>query len=158
MAQELLLGYHKENLGVRCAIKVDIMKAYDNVRWCFLEQTLKIMDFPPQFIGWIMQCVTTSKFSINLNGELVGFFSGTRGLRQGDPISPYLFVLVMEVFSCIMRETGRKDGFAYHWRCRKEKLSHLCFADDVLIFSKGDRQSIALIKEALDEFYELLGL
>ena len=105
-----------------------------------------------------MQCVTTAKFSINLNKELVGFFSNSRGLRQGDSISPYLFVLVMEVFSCIMRDIGRKNDFTYHWRCKKEKLNHLCFADDVMIFSKGDVGSISLIKEALKEFYEYSGL
>ena len=134
------------------------MKAYDNVRWCFLEQILNIMEFLLQFINWIMQCMSTTKFSINFNSDLVGFFSSSHGLRQGDPMSPYLFVLVMEVFSCIMREVGRKDDFSYHWRCKKEKLNHLCFADDVMIFSKGDVGSMSLIKEALEEFYLLSGL
>ena len=57
-----------------------------------------------------------------------------------------------------MRETGRKEGFSYHWRCRKEKLNHLCFADDIMVFSKGDIRSIFLIREALQDFYDLSGL
>ena len=91
VAQDLLLGYHKDSMGARCAIKVDIMKAYDDVHWCFLQQLLKIMDFPPQFLKYVMKCVTTPKFSTNLNGELVGFFSSSRGLRQGNP-SPHNFL------------------------------------------------------------------
>jgi hypothetical protein len=73
-----------------------------------------------------------------LNGTLVGYFEGKKGLRQGDPLSPYLFVLAMEVFSRIMVDhTAAGSGFSFHPKCSKLKLTHLCFADDLLIFSEA---------------------
>lgn len=89
-------------------------------------------------ISWIMTCITGSKFSINVNGELHGFFPGARGLRQGDPISPYLFTLVTEVFTLIMRRQVRENGdFKYHWGCKDVELTHLCFVDDLLMVCVG---------------------
>ncbi|KAL5861832.1 hypothetical protein ACOSQ4_003128 [Xanthoceras sorbifolium] len=102
LSQELLKNYHRDGGHPRCALKVDIMKAYDSVRWDFLVAILQILGFPEQMIAWISECISTPHFSISINGELNGFFASGRGLRQGDPMSPYLFVLAMEVFSGLM--------------------------------------------------------
>ncbi|KAL0283468.1 UNVERIFIED_CONTAM: hypothetical protein Sangu_2888100 [Sesamum angustifolium] len=103
LAQELLAGYNQMRLPERCTLKVDIQKAYDSVEWDFLLEVLKLFNFPTHFINLIEQCVTTASFSVSLNGAIHGFFKGGRGLRQGDPMSPYLFVLVMEVGSALLR-------------------------------------------------------
>lgn len=88
-----------------------------------------------------------------------GFFKGARGLRQGDPISPYIFTLVMEVFSLMMRrQTEGNEQFKYHFGCKNMMLTHLCFADDLLVVSHGDVSSVRIIKSVLDEFRSATGL
>ncbi|KAL0292193.1 UNVERIFIED_CONTAM: hypothetical protein Sradi_6999800, partial [Sesamum radiatum] len=88
LAQELLAGYNRARLPARCTIKVDFQKAYDSVAWDFLLEGLKLFNFPPQFVTWLEQCITTASFSISLNGAVHGFFQGARGLRQGTQSPP----------------------------------------------------------------------
>ncbi|KAL9688615.1 hypothetical protein QQ045_033038 [Rhodiola kirilowii] len=134
-------------------LKIDITKAYDMVDWKFLQSIPELFGFPVKFVTWIMSCVTTSKFLVLINGCLEGYFSSSRGLRQGDPISPYLFILVMEVLSRILGKVRQSNEFGYHPKCARISLSHLMFADDVIIFSKADLGSLLKIKEALALFH-----
>lgn len=159
LAQELLYGYNQNRLPPRCVMKIDIRKAYDTVEWDFLFAALDLFGFPSRFIGWISECVTTASYSILLNGRPHGFFSGTRGLRQGDPISPYLFVLVMEIFHATVKQHIHHSlDFQYHWRCKELDLFMLSFADDVLLFCQAHQPSIAIMKSAFDEFAHNSGL
>ncbi|GJT23299.1 RNA-directed DNA polymerase, eukaryota, reverse transcriptase zinc-binding domain protein [Tanacetum coccineum] len=99
-------------------------------------------------VSWIMICVKSTSFTICLNGEMNGFFKGGRGLRQGDPISPYLFTLVMEVFSLIMEKNIEESRvFCYHFGCKELKLSHMCFADDLLVLCKEIENPLKFIQE-----------
>ncbi|GJR53135.1 RNA-directed DNA polymerase, eukaryota, reverse transcriptase zinc-binding domain protein [Tanacetum coccineum] len=94
-------------------------------------------------IKWIMSCVTSLSFSINVNGDHLGYFKGMRGLRQGDPLSPYLFTLVMEVFNLVLkRQISKSPSFKYHWLCKDLKLTHLCFADDHSVMETAGRNNI----------------
>ena len=150
IAQELFRNYHRPYTRRRCAIKVDLHKAFDTVKWDFLLELLFKLGFPPRFIEWIHAFITSSKYSININGELVGFFGATRGLRQGDPLSPYLFTIIMDDLSMLISkniEAQRLAGnpFDYHWRCQKTGLTHLCFADDLLLFCGGSFSSVELL-------------
>nr|GEY92649.1 hypothetical protein [Tanacetum cinerariifolium] len=104
-------------------------------------------------VSWIMECVTSMSYSICVNGSLHGYFKGKRGLRQGDPISPYLFTLVMEVLTLMLqRKFHQTDQFTCHRYCSKIEHVNLCFADDLFLFAYGDVRSTSIIKEALDKF------
>lgn len=139
-------------------IKADLQKAYDTVEWVFIEQILKLMGFPAVMVGWIMGCITTVSYSILINGEYIDRFQAKRGLRQGDPMSPYLFVLAMEYLNrCLLRLADNLD-FNYHPRCHKLGITHLCFADDLLMFARGDNLSVQLIHDAFSSFSEASGL
>ncbi|GKA28235.1 putative reverse transcriptase domain, reverse transcriptase zinc-binding domain protein, partial [Tanacetum coccineum] len=159
LTQELMHNYHLDRGTPRCAFKVDIQKAYDTVDWKFLHDVLIGFGFHPRMIGWIMGCVTSTSFSISINGSLHGYFKGKRGLRQGDPMSPYLFTLVMEVLTLMLHKQARVSGeFTYHRYCSKLNLINLCFADDLFQFPHGDVDSARVIMDSLKEFKEASGL
>ncbi|RVW83126.1 putative ribonuclease H protein [Vitis vinifera] len=102
IANEVIDFWHKRNeKGLIC--KLDIEKAYDSINWNFLMKVLVKMGFGSRWLEWIWWCISTAKFSIMINGVPAGFFSNSKGLRQGDPLSSYLFVLGMEVLSNLIR-------------------------------------------------------
>ncbi|KAL0297712.1 UNVERIFIED_CONTAM: putative mitochondrial protein [Sesamum radiatum] len=82
-----------------------------------------------------MECVSTTSFSVALNGSLHGHFPGKKGLRQGDPMSPALFLLCMEYFSRLIKRSTTNSDFNFHPKCEKLKITHLLFADDLMLFS-----------------------
>nr|GEU37737.1 hypothetical protein [Tanacetum cinerariifolium] len=125
----------------------------------FLRVILIGFGFHERMIAWIMECVTTTSFSISINGSLHGYFDGKRGLRQGDPFSPYLFTLIMEVFTLMIKRRVREAStFTYHRFCSELDLINLCFADDLFLFAHGDVNSAKVIKDALDDFKDASGL
>ncbi|RVX03347.1 Transposon TX1 uncharacterized 149 kDa protein [Vitis vinifera] len=118
IANEAMDSRLKDNAGgVLC--KLDIEKAYDRVSWSFLLVVLKEMGFGERWIKWIDWCISTVKFSVLVNGSPSGFFQSTRGLRQGDPLSPYLFVIAMEVFSSMVRR-AISGGYLSGWKVSDE--------------------------------------
>ncbi|KAL0410765.1 UNVERIFIED_CONTAM: LINE-1 reverse transcriptase [Sesamum latifolium] len=159
LAQELLTGYNQSHLPKRCAMKIDLRKAYDTVAWDFVLAAMLQFGFHTTFINWVKECITTPTYSISVNGGPQGFFHATRGLRQGDPLSPYLFVLVMECLHATIQFHIHQDGgFAYHWKCEKLNLYMLSFVDDILLFCRAEEHSILLLTFAMQQFSELSGL
>lgn len=106
----------------------------------------------------IITCVTSTTFSININGQLEGFFQGRRGLRQGDPLSPYLFVICMEILSRLLKQSLHNNPFHFHPKCHRIGLTRLIFADDLLLFAKGDEESVLAIAQVLRVYGEMSGL
>ncbi|XP_074318444.1 uncharacterized protein LOC141655257 [Silene latifolia] len=105
-----------------------------------------------------MACVTSPYYSLLINGEVHGFFPGKCGLRQGDPLSPYLFVICMEVLSRLLRRLPRAANFSYHPKCVQLNLTHLVFADDLLVFTRGDLPSVKAVADCIDTFSHFSGL
>lgn len=105
-----------------------------------------------------MECLETTTYSLVINGVALPSFVARRGLRQGDPVSPLLFVWVMEYFMQLMKNAARNPCFRYHPGCRSLDLSCLAFADDVLVFSKVNAESVRLITEVLTTYEEASGL
>ncbi|XP_074301542.1 uncharacterized protein LOC141632942 [Silene latifolia] len=105
-----------------------------------------------------MDCITSTWFSLKINGDTVGFFKGECGLRQGDPLSPFLFVMSMEILSRLLRCMHSKRQVSYHPKCGRLGLNHLIFADDLMLFVRGDVPSVKAATQTLDEFAQLSGL
>ncbi|KAG5224356.1 RNA-directed DNA polymerase, eukaryota, Reverse transcriptase [Salix suchowensis] len=158
LVQELMHNYHRQGGIPRCAIKVDLRKAFDTLNWNFIIQALGKVGIHPTVINWIRVCITTPSFTVNINGEDHGFFQASRGLRQGDPLSPYLFVLAMEGLNEILQAVTLDPAFTFHWRCKALRITHMSFADDLILFSRGDPSSVKILKSALDTFSKLSGL
>nr|GEW43737.1 hypothetical protein [Tanacetum cinerariifolium] len=159
LTQELMHNYHLDHGHPRCAFKVDIQKAYDTVDWCFLDRILTCFGFHPNMVKWVMACVTSDSFSLCINGEVHGFFNGKWGLRQGDPLSPYLFTLVMEILTLMLKRRVRfSDHFQYHKYCEELSIINVCFADDLFLFARGGVESAKVIMDSLKEFKAVSGL
>ncbi|XP_062118791.1 secreted RxLR effector protein 78-like [Humulus lupulus] len=158
ICQDLIKNYGRATTSSRCAIKIDLSKAYDTVDWLFLEGLLKALKFPINFIGWIMSCVRNTTYFLVMNGRVQGKFKGGKGLRQGDPMSPLLFVLIMEYLTRNLHYAALKSPFRYHPMCKSLKIINLCFADDLLIFCNGTLPVVRSVKMVLDEFAIASGL
>jgi hypothetical protein len=159
LAHELVRNYHISKGSSRCAIKADLRKAYDSVDWNFILMCLLAVGYPPKFVNWIKESITNSRFTIALNGSLVGYFQRGKGLRQGDPISPYLFVISMEGSTRLLkRRVLEFRNFNFHPQCKQLQITHLIFANDLLLFSLANLPSIRLIKSVLEEFKDISSL
>lgn len=121
---------------------MDFCKAYDRINWRFLEAVLIKCKFPAHFIRLIMQCVTTVSYSVLVNGSPTHSFKPACGLRQGDPLSPYLFVLCTEVLSRNLQVAENLKHFSGIKIGRKTKtISHLFFADGCNVYFQCDLEN-----------------
>lgn len=112
------------------------------MNWDISCYVMKEMGFGDRRVGWIKWCVTTASFLISINGSAIGYFKNLGGLRQGDLLSPYLFVLIMEAFNYLMQraEQGR---FISRWKVvNGRNISHLLFVDDTLIFCYASKEQL----------------
>ena len=139
-------------------IKIDLEKANDRLEWCFIHKVLQAYHFPQNIVKVIMSCVSSTKISILFNGGALESFKPSRGIRQGDPLSPYLFILCMKYLGHLIEEKCMIGA----WKPLKSSrdnigISHLFFADDLILFAKVDEDSCEAISEVLDEFCEESG-
>ena len=155
------IQFLKSNEGV-VLCKLDIEKAYDHVDWSFLLSVMGMMGFGEKWLRWMQWCISTTNFSILVNGTSLGFFQNSRGLRQGGPLSPYLFVIVMEALSCILRRAV-SGGFLSACKVRVRggegaHVSHLLFVDDTLVFYGASQDQMKYLSWTLLWFEAISGL
>ncbi|CAL1381633.1 unnamed protein product [Linum trigynum] len=134
-------------------LKIDLAKAYDRINWKFLESTLMAAGIPDDFVKLVMACVTTARFQVLWNGGCTESFQPTRGLRQGCPLSPYLFTLCIERLNhCIKESIDRKAWKSITLSKDGPPLTHLFFADDLVLFAEADQKQGEEILACLDRF------
>lgn len=116
-------------------MKLDISKAYDRVKWSYLKVRMQALGFCQQWIKWIMLCITKVSYEFCFNGDSVGPICPSRDLRQGDPLSPYLFLLCVEGLSNALDKADR-EGLIHGSQISPTAtvITHLLFADDSFIF------------------------
>jgi hypothetical protein len=134
-------------------IKLDMSKAYDRVEWGFLEAVMTKMGFATGWIKLVMECITTVRYAIVVNGRPTGNIIPTRGLRQGDPLSPYLFILCAEALSSMITQAEVKGVITGVPTSPKgPRLSHLFFVDDSLLFCKANSVEWRRLTKILEKY------
>ena len=135
------------------AIKLDMSKAYDKVEWSYLESVMRRVGFTERWITLLMLCVKTVSYSILVNGEPKGMIYPTRGIRQGDPLSPFLFLLCTEGLNGLINKATDKGDIKGYALCRKSpRLTHLLFVDDSLLFCRATIQECQQVLNILETY------
>ncbi|CAM8962821.1 unnamed protein product [Rhodiola kirilowii] len=139
-------------------MKIDMSKAYDRVSWIFLLWAMRAFGFGERWCDLIYRLISNYWYSVLWDGSTFGHFKSNQGVRQGDPISPSLFILSMEIFSRMLK-SKISDGLIspYFVAPRAMPISHLLYADDILIFSNGQQDSIERLMGSIDIFFSWSG-
>jgi hypothetical protein len=140
------------------AIKVDLAKAYDKLSWEFIWRVLMEIGLPETLVNIVMHAVTSVMTNVKWNGARSEYFKPQRGIRQGDPISPYLFVLCMDKLSHLIVQAVDEGK----WKGIKAgrngpTVSHLMFADDLLLFGEANENQMRCVIETLQQFCDMSG-
>ncbi|KAL0309137.1 UNVERIFIED_CONTAM: hypothetical protein Sradi_5856000 [Sesamum radiatum] len=132
------------------ALKLVMSKAYDRVERSFLRRVLLRLGFESEFVELIMLLVTIVSYPLTLNGEPFGYFHIERGIRQGDPLSPYLFIFCAKTFSCLIQKTEAQGAIqGIQISSEAPSISHLLFTDDNLLFCRAIERQIEEIRSIL---------
>lgn len=140
------------------AIKTDMFKAYDRLEWVFIRRVLERMGFHPKFISLIMECITTVSYTFIINGATRGFVKPGRGIRHGDSLSSYLFILCSEVLTGLCASAQKKGlmkGISIATHC--PVLDHFLFADDTMFFCRANKKNAESLKSLLSTYETVSG-
>ena len=144
------MKHHQSSKTGFMALKLDMSKAYDRVEWGFMEGLLRKMGFHEKWVALMMECITTVSYSILINGEPTGTIHPSRGIRQGNPLSPYLFILCIEGLHGLLNQAVIAGDIRGISICRNgPRLTHLFFADDSLLFCRASIQECQHILDIL---------
>lgn len=137
---------------------MDISKAFDTLSWTFLLKVLKAFGFADQFCSWISSILYSAFIFVSFNGTQTGYFSCKNEVRQGDPLSPILFCLVKDVLSRGISKLVENNQVELIKATRNSKVpSHVLYADDIMVFYKGDKGSIDILTILFQMYVGLSG-
>src|SRR4051812_31793627 len=159
LAQELLQSIKKKIRRSNLIMKLDITKAYDSISWLALIKVLRKFGFNERTIDMIWRLISSCWYSVLINGKSCGFFTSNRGFRQGDPLSPVLYIIASEILSrglSFMHEN--LPSIRYSSITEGPIISHLSYADDIIIFCNGCCPSLKLHMDFLSDVFSFLGL
>jgi hypothetical protein len=157
VVQEVLHNIKVKNIKAM-VLKLDLVKAYDRVDWGFLRLVLLQVGLSLEATDWILGCVTSTNFVVLINGKPTIFFKSSRGLRQGCPLSPLLFLLVIEGLRRIIQEKVQDKKLEGVPMVRGLSITHLMFVDDVILFGIGCIYEWKVYKEVLELFCKATGI
>ncbi|XP_055830788.1 uncharacterized protein LOC129899799 [Solanum dulcamara] len=153
LAQEIIHNIKRPNIGDNVVIKLDMANAYDRVSWSFTCMVMRRMGFGEIFIDMVCWVMSNNWYSVIINGVRHGFFHSTRGLKQGDPLSPTLFIIGAEVLSRILNNLHQHYLYTrFHMERKGPQVNHLSFADDVIIFIATNNFSMNLNTKTLKAY------
>jgi hypothetical protein len=157
VAQE---GLHslKSHRSKGVVLKIDLLNAFDRVKWSFIRLLLTHLGFEVPFIRWIMACISSVTFAVLINGAASPFLTSERGIRQGFPLSPLLFLLVAEGLSRALISAKNMGDFKGIKTSPNFIITHLLFVDDVLIFCSGRPRDAKTLAEILQLFRDATGM
>jgi hypothetical protein len=130
-------------------LKIDLLKSYDRVSWLYIRLLLTHLGFDVPFINWVMNCLTSASFAVLINGSASPLFTSKRGLKKGCPLSPLLFLLVVEGINRAIRHAKSVGTFSGIKISHVLYLTHLLFVDDVLIFSGDSKREVEILRNIL---------
>lgn len=134
-------------------VKLDLQKAYDRVSWKFIHTVLLHLGFDKVFANWILSCISSVSFEILVNGGKTETFKPNKGLRQGDPLSAYLFILGQEILSRMLDlELRNKNICGIKTSISGPTITHLMYADDIMLFSKATKKDASTISDILEKY------
>lgn len=134
-------------------MKMDMVMAYDRVAWPYLCNIMKRMGFSKVFVDLICRYISGNWYSLILNRQRHGFSKSENDLRQGDPISPALFVISVELLSIMLNRLYDNSRFtSFHIARQGLKINHLAFADDIILFVSGKRKTLRLVRKTLEKY------
>jgi hypothetical protein len=139
-------------------MKLDLSKDYDKVNWTFMHLSLIQMGINLNIVNWIMGCIESSSLAVLINDSPSSFFHPSRGLHQGCPLSPFIFLLVADGLSRLIHQSHGRNIIKWLKVSQEEFLTHLLFVDDIIIFGAGSTEEIKTWKEIMDSFYATTGM
>ncbi|KAI0502664.1 hypothetical protein KFK09_017620 [Dendrobium nobile] len=156
LAQEIFnkLRYSKACNGF-LAIKVDMEQAYDSMCWATLKKMMADLGFPTRFVNLVMECILDPRYSILINGSNSNWIEGKSGFRQGCPLSPFLFILCSQLLSNAFHSRGADVGIRIS--SNSQKISHILFANDILLFMEAKVSSMKKVREIVEGYCKWTG-